>query len=1237
MPSISGTPGDDTLTGTAGDDVIDGLGGNDIITDTAGGFDLLRGGDGNDTLIAERLTTSGTVDMDGGDGDDRFFLSVADGTGPHSLIGGNGADYFDVNGLATIQAGAGDDIIVWNRRGTYFLGSGSDVIFLPGSTLIASGPGDIRDFTPGAGGDRIDWGTALAGLWGWDQSSNPFGTFLRVRELSAFNNAVEFRLDSGDPIYHTLLLTNLFPIASLTAFNLGGYALDGSAPAAQNLTGSAGADTLDGGVGSDTINGSGGNDVIRGGAGADQIDGGDDNDTIDGGLGSDTIAGGAGNDVITDAFGFAGTINGGTGNDTITVDLSANTQPIGPLVGPALFTRTINGGGDDDNILAIGLLLGSNYNDFTIDGGTGNDRIEISTSRATVQAGDGNDIVTADIRSPGGTTVTLGAGVDTVRVGALMPVSAGDPTSPIIVTDFQPGAGGDVFDLPDFFIKKPLFFSYVGNPFMDGYARLVQSGADVQVQVKTSGSTYWTLAVLQNVVIAQLSAENMGGFAPNGTLPPDLVLNGDGGPNTLAGGLGNDQIQGFGGNDVLTGGFGTDLLRGGEGDDFLDGQWASDTLEGENGNDILVDSLGGSDTLRGGDGDDVLTVTRAGLPNGTLVLEGGAGNDRLTSPTGTLNGGDGNDIITATSSQFNILGGDGNDLIVASYPGTIDAGAGNDVLTLNSPQGLTGDQPFPTNVTLGAGKDLVIAGNRAQITISDFKVGEDGDRLDISVQGADPFRPGGPLLIDQVGADTVIRLRNGGTAPGFRITLLNVQATELSPYNLSGVDSHVFAPAPQSFEGTADPDTFVSADGADTIRGHGGNDVLYGAGGNDLIEGGDGNDEIVGGSGDDTLRGGANNDFLEGGAGTDQLAGGTGDDVYVVESPSDVIVEAAGEGFDIVYSRSSYALGAAAEVEILSSISQDATTAMELVGNGFSQIIYGNAGANFLQGGGGTDYLVGLGGNDTYFVAGPGDNVVESVGGGARDVVYTPLDLVMTAGQDIEVLSSSNQSGTNAQTLVGNGIAQEIYGNNGANFIDGGGGADFLSGLGGNDVYIVDSADDFVFESAGGGRDVVYARANYALGASQEVEVLSAQSQSSISALDLSGNNLANELYGNAGANTLNGGGAADYLMGFGGADIFQFTTALGGGNVDALADFSAVDDTIALDDAVFAGLTPGALPASAFVAGSAAADADDRIIYDSATGQILFDADGNGSGLAVLFATVQPGTTLTASDFTVI
>jgi serralysin len=124
---------------------------------------------------------------------------------------------------------------------------------------------------------------------------------------------------------------------------------------------------------------------------------------------------------------------------------------------------------------------------------------------------------------------------------------------------------------------------------------------------------------------------------------------------------------------------------------------------------------------------------------------------------------------------------------------------------------------------------------------------------------------------------------------------------------------------------------------------------------------------------------------------------------------------------------------------------------------------------------------------------------------------------------------------------------------------------------------------------------------------------------------------------GNAGANILDGGLGNDLLVGLGGADTFRFTTALGSGNVDSLFDFVSGTDKIALDDAVFTGLAPGALPASAFVIGTAAQDADDRIIYDSATGALWFDADGKGAGAAVQFATLTGHPTLIASDFTVI
>ena len=91
-------------------------------------------------------------------------------------------------------------------------------------------------------------------------------------------------------------------------------------------------------------------------------------------------------------------------------------------------------------------------------------------------------------------------------------------------------------------------------------------------------------------------------------------------------------------------------------------------------------------------------------------------------------------------------------------------------------------------------------------------------------------------------------------------------------------------------------------------------------------------------------------------------------------------------------------------------------------------------------------------------------------------------------------------------------------------------------------------------------------------------------------------------------------------------------------GNVDSASKFRARgSDEVRLDDAVFTGLAPGRCRPVRSAPAAAAQDSDDRIIYDSSTGALFYDADGNGAGAAVQFATVQPGLVLAASDFTVI
>jgi serralysin len=142
------------------------------------------------------------------------------------------------------------------------------------------------------------------------------------------------------------------------------------------------------------------------------------------------------------------------------------------------------------------------------------------------------------------------------------------------------------------------------------------------------------------------------------------------------------------------------------------------------------------------------------------------------------------------------------------------------------------------------------------------------------------------------------------------------------------------------------------------------------------------------------------------------------------------------------------------------------------------------------------------------------------------------------------------------------------------------------------------------------------------------------------------GNTSANILIGNSAVNILDGLGGDDQIHGGGGNDTIvtgtgsdgiYFDTALNAAtNVDAITDFDVALDTIFLDDAIFAGLAVGPLAAGAFQSGAVALDADDRILYDSATGQIRFDADGTGAGAAILFATVTAGTALTNADFTI-
>jgi Ca2+-binding RTX toxin-like protein len=170
-------------------------------------------------------------------------------------------------------------------------------------------------------------------------------------------------------------------------------------------------------------------------------------------------------------------------------------------------------------------------------------------------------------------------------------------------------------------------------------------------------------------------------------------------------------------------------------------------------------------------------------------------------------------------------------------------------------------------------------------------------------------------------------------------------------------------------------------------------------------------------------------------------------------------------------------------------------------------------------------------------------------------------------------------------------------GNGQANTLTGDGGANQLSGLGGNDVLKGNGGADKLLGGVG-----------------------------------------ADKLYGGVGKDVLNGGGGPD-------ADKFYFDVSPTLANADSIAGWDIGKDKIMLDDDIFTALGTGTaagapLAAAKFYAGTAAHDADDRIIYDSATGRLYYDADGNGhTSVQQLIATVgAPGhPTLVATDFKVV
>jgi serralysin len=300
--------------------------------------------------------------------------------------------------------------------------------------------------------------------------------------------------------------------------------------------------------------------------------------------------------------------------------------------------------------------------------------------------------------------------------------------------------------------------------------------------------------------------------------------------------------------------------------------------------------------------------------------------------------------------------------------------------------------------------------------------------------------------------------------------------------------------------------------------------------------------------------------------------------------------------------------------------------------------IKGNQADNVLSGGQGADTIYGGDGSDTLY---GGVAAVDSVEIG-YDVLYgeNGNDFIYGNGGNDTIIGGAGSDfligGTGNDLLIG-GLSESDTTDTCDDFMRGGDGADTLYGNQGNDTLAGGAGQDRVF--GGAGNDLIYGGA-LLVDQTDGADVLSG----GVGNDDIRGNGGDDTLYGDDGDDILvgglgndeiYGGTGNDYLRGGDGIDRFVFDTVLNPNtNVDTIQNFVSGDDRIVLLQSVFTGLG-ATIDEVEFCIGAAANAAAHRVIYNDMTGQLYYDADGNGAAGQVQFAWLNPQLPIWYLDFT--
>ena len=1278
--TINGTAGRDLLQGFGGADTMNGGAGNDTYIVSTG--DVLSDTGGTDTVLSdvswtladgfENLTATGTAG-----------IALTGNNAANVLTGNSGNNFFNPRGGDdTIQGGAGNDQVTLGGGGVpsygnkvIDLGEGVDrmdfsgfaksaiVVDLAAGTLVGGGTGgagsaqliSIETVVGDAFDDRISGSAAaeslnggggndtLDGRGGNDTLTGGAGadTFVNgAAQVTDFVSGTD-KLSFDNAIFTDLGAPGNFAagdarFAAGAGFSSGQdasdriiydtsrgllfYDPDGSGVRPSQLIGTLqGAPALlatditvtgqqpdpsQGTDGNDSLVGTEGNDSINGRGGDDTIDGRGGNDTLNGGPGTDLVLGGAGDDTLIDtdlvaAGATPDTLDGGLGNDTYDLHTD-NFFPFPPTI--------LRDAGGVDTVLAEGFTLPEGFENLVL--------FAHDTDVGVRGTGNSSNNVITDGRSGESGHTMDGADGDDTLIGGF----AGD------VFTFAAGSGNYGNDSVD---GGP-----TGGIFDFDVLSFEGARSAVVVDMRTGIATGGGLAGSGSVAFTDIEGVTGSAFddrltaydASSGAsfFRSGASLGGGGGNDTLIGGLSDDAISGGEGNDEIHAGAGDDEIS--LASDFRFSTYGNDTIDGGAGFDTLdvgsfskgavVVDLAAGTVSGGGDGGSG-SASVSGI-EGVRAYVDDAFNNRFSgsSAAESLVGGNGNDTLSGLGGNDTLEGGGGQDtFLFASAPGAGNAdfvlfGSGIDKLAFDGAV-FTAIGPSG-NFTAGDARFFAAAGATS---------GHDADDRIVFNTST------GELFYDADG--------NGAGAAQLVATLQQVQAGFVLAATDIVVDNGA-APSP-------------------TTTGTAGNDSLTGTAGDDLLQGLAGND---------TLNGLAGNDTLDAGTGGDLLIGGTGNDTYIVDGPGDAVVENPGEGIDVVFSSATRTLDPNVETLFLTG-----TAAINGTGNALNNTILGNSAGNLLQGGNGDDTLdggpPGAGdvdtmdgglGNDLYNRVEAGD-VLSDAGG--IDLVAALVNWTLADG--FENLTAIGESGV---SLTGNNAANVLTGNLANNFFNPRGGNDTIQGGGGDDwvrlggggvpsygTKVIDGFfgfDTLDFGGFGKSAIVVDLAAGSIVGGGEA----GAGSATLISIERVIGDGFNDRLSGSAAAESLNGGGGNDTLDGRGGndtltgglgADAFVFDTAPGAGNVDLVTDFVSATDKFSLENGVFTALGAAgnfAAGDARFAAGAgftSGRDASDRIVYDTTTGNLYYDADGNGAGAAQLFATIQGHPAVAATDITVI